>query len=57
MEVLTPTIVDGMQIYKLPQTTTCTKTVFTGVEKPGEDNYRQRGIPTGIPHPDSAAER
>lgn len=41
------------------------RNIFTAVENTGQDNCRQKGIPTeipivipiGIPHPDSAAER
>ena len=45
------------------------RNIFTATENTGEDNCRQKGIPTeiptvisigiptGIPHPDSAAER
>lgn len=57
MTVLTPTIVDGIQIYKLPLTTACTGETTVRSITDIEGNYSNGGIPEGIPHPDSAAER
>lgn len=57
MTVLTPTIVDGIQIYKLPLTTACTGETTVHSITDIEGNYKYSGVPEGVPHCDSAEER